>query len=68
MEELRDLWRDVTIELQTLRALFPASERGVRSRELFDEFLSEKELGLASPGLLARLNACTPKWKSLTFA
>jgi hypothetical protein len=43
----RDHWRDVTVELETLRAAFPPSERAEKALRLFDEFLSENELDLA---------------------
>jgi hypothetical protein len=47
MPELRDHWCDVTVELETLRATFPPSERIETATRLFDEFLSENELDLA---------------------
>lgn len=47
MSKLHDLWRELTIELQTLRALFPPSETGITAVKYFDEFLSVNELGLA---------------------
>jgi hypothetical protein len=37
----------VTVELQTLRTLFPPSEAGATAAEDFDEYLSANELGLA---------------------
>jgi hypothetical protein len=47
MSTLHDLWHDLTIELQTLRTLFPSSEAGITAAEYFDEYLSVNELGLA---------------------
>jgi hypothetical protein len=47
MSKLHDLWRELTIELQTLRSLFPPSETGTTAAKYFDEFLSVNELGLA---------------------
>jgi len=47
MSELHNLWRDLTIELQPLRTLFPPSEAGITAARYFDEFLSVNELGLA---------------------
>ena len=47
MANLRDLWREVTLELQALRMVFPTSDEGVKALRSFDEFLSENELELA---------------------
>jgi hypothetical protein len=47
MSRLPDLWSELTIELQTLRALFPCSEAGITATKYFDELLSVNELGLA---------------------
>jgi hypothetical protein len=47
MADLRDLWRELTLELQPLRMVFPASEKGTNALRVFDEFVSENELELA---------------------
>lgn len=47
MANLTDLWREVRIELRTLRIVFTTSDEGVKALRLFDEFISANELELA---------------------